>query len=66
MSIEKKLEVKIAQNKGSVYEIRYQGGGQTPDSLTGLYTTRANAQRDIDSYVPARPKKVKKDGKTNS
>jgi len=66
MSAERNLEVRIARNKGSVYEIGYVGGGQTPDSLTGLYTKRASAQRDIDNYVPARPKKVKQNGKTNS
>lgn len=64
---EKQLEVRIVPNRGSVYEIKYQGGGQVPDSLLGMYTTRVNAQRDIDNYIPARPKKkVTKDGKTNS
>ena len=63
---EKQLEAREVPNRGTLYEIKYQGGGQVPDCLLGSYTSKASAQFDIDHYVPARPKKVAKDGKTNS
>lgn len=63
---EKQLEVRIARNVGSIYEIKYAGGGQVPDNLSGYYTKRVDAQRAIDTYVPARPKKkVKQNEQTN-
>ena len=35
----------------AMYEIYYEGGGEVPTTLTGLYTSQLMAQKDIDMYL---------------
>lgn len=41
-------------------------GGKIPDCLSGLFTTRAVAKSEIDTYVNSRPTKEKNSGETLS
>lgn len=36
--------------------IQFEGGGRLPDELSGIYTKRSFAQRDIDSYLKRKNK----------
>lgn len=40
------------------YRVRYNGGGQLPVELSGLYTSRKEADRAIAAYIPK--KRVRK------
>jgi len=63
----KELKVRPVRAKGSVYEIYYEGGGQVPDALTGLYTKISNALQAIKFYTPPKAKKkVNKDESKSS
>lgn len=57
----KKLNIRPATNKGSLYEVYYEGGGQVPGCLSGLYNRRSVAWAAVEKYVPPAPKKVTKD-----
>lgn len=48
----KKLVIKSAPY--SMFKIGYEGGGETPDDLKGLYTSQVNAQKQLDSYLKKR------------
>ena len=60
----KELKVRPVKAKGSVYEIYFEGGGQVPDTLKGLYTRISNAMQAIKYYTP--PKTEKKVAKNES
>lgn len=62
----KQLKIQPVPQKGSVYQIRYEGGGQVPDKLNGLYTSKQTAQSAIDRYNLSKPKRGKKNEQTNS
>lgn len=57
----KELKVRTVPLKGSVYEVYYDGGGQVPEVLKGMYTSIRNALMAISYYTP--PKKSKKEDK---
>ncbi|QXN67704.1 hypothetical protein [Vibrio phage VP41s3] len=48
---EKKLIVELVPNSGTLYSIRYEGGGQVPEFLKGEYTSYAEANRRITQYL---------------
>ncbi|MBL4940479.1 MAG: hypothetical protein JKY81_02305 [Colwellia sp.] len=59
----KELRVRVAANQGSMHEIYYEGGGQVPESLSGLYNKVTYALHAISQYKPVkRTKKDSKDG----
>tara|TARA_R110002096_G_scaffold49054_1_gene129861 strand:+ start:260 stop:469 length:210 start_codon:yes stop_codon:yes gene_type:complete len=47
----KELKVRVAAGKGSLREVYWEGGGEVPQVLTGLYTGLHSAQADIDKYI---------------
>jgi|TARA_R110000824_G_scaffold193392_1_gene375803 hypothetical protein len=47
----KELKVRVATGKGSLREIYWEGGGEVPQVLNGLYTGIQDAQRDIVKYL---------------
>lgn len=51
MAAKKELIVEIAPNQGTLYEIKYEGGGQVPEFLKGLYTSRVEANNRITQYL---------------
>jgi len=53
-------ELKIRYAKNNSYEIYYEGGGELPKELHGLYTDHRTAQRAIDKYLTNRPKRAAK------
>jgi hypothetical protein len=57
----KELKFRSAGTMGSMIEIFYEGGGQVPEELTGLWTDRVRANNAIDLY---RIRKEVKSGKT--
>jgi len=61
MAKEKKL---IIEFELGLYKIRYEGGGQLPEKLSGLWISREQAQFQIDMYLDK--KAQKKDGKGKS
>lgn len=60
---EKKLIVELLPNEGTLYVIRYEGGGQLPQFLEGKYTSYAEANRRITQYLTTE-KRGAKNGKT--
>lgn len=47
----KELKVRVAAGKGSLKEIYWEGGGEVPQVLTGLYTSLQDAQVSITKYM---------------
>lgn len=47
----KELKVRVAAGKGSLREIYWEGGGEVPQVLNGLYTGLQDAQTDINKYI---------------
>ncbi len=47
----KELEIVLEENSGTLYKIQYAGGGQVPDMLHSLFTSRVIAQAYIDDYL---------------
>ena len=62
---EKKLIVELSPNDGTLYVIKYEGGGQLPKFLEGKYTSYVEANRRIAQYL-ATEKRGAKNGKTAS
>jgi hypothetical protein len=60
---EKKLIVELAENEGTLYKIRFEGGGQVPEFLSGKYTSYVEANRRIERYLKLE-KRGAKNGKT--
>ena len=56
----KELKVRVVPNKGVLYELYFEGGGQLPESMSGCFTTKLAAQRRADTYVAPEPKAEKK------
>lgn len=48
---EKKLIVELVPNQGTLYVIKYEGGGQLPKFLEGEYTSYAEANQRIKQYL---------------
>ena len=44
------------------FEVKYNGGGQRPESLTGYFTSPAEAQKAIDAYLTTKKPRAKKNG----
>jgi hypothetical protein len=56
-------ELIVKTMKVGVYQIGYEGGGETPDKLKGDWNRKAMANSAIKSFLMSRPKpkpKVKK------
>ena len=43
-----------SSNGRSIYEVYYEGGGELPKSLIGLYTSHIEAQKAIDTYLASK------------
>lgn len=43
-----KKNLEIVPNGTGMYKIQFEGGGEVPDALKGLYTSHYFAQKDID------------------
>lgn len=56
----------IAYTDGFLVRIRFDGGGEVPEDLKGLYTSKLNAQEAIDAYLSTRRVRKPKDGKRES
>lgn len=56
-------------NVGPLIRIKWEGGGQMPKALSGLYTNRAELEASVAAYEAAKKpsrqaeRKVKEDGK---
>ncbi len=48
-----------ARSNTSLYEIYFEGGGEVPQALKGLYTSHTEAQRAAASYANSRRKYYK-------
>lgn len=55
-------ELKIRPHKAGpmMYEVYYEGGGELPRELSGLFTSPSFAQREIDLYKIRRSHSTKK------
>lgn len=49
-----KKELLVKRDYEGWFTIQYDGGGQVPEVLKGIYTKTAYAQRAIDSYLKER------------
>jgi hypothetical protein len=47
----KELKMRVAAGKGSLREVYWEGGGEVPQALKGLYTSVQDAQVDINKYL---------------
>lgn len=47
----KELRIRVAAGKGCMREIYWEGGGEVPKSLNGLYTSIQDAQKGIQKYM---------------
>ncbi len=44
----------VPYSEGFLVRVRYEGGGEVPEVLSGHYTSTAEAQKAIDTYIPTR------------
>lgn len=51
MTASKQLLTRTRPNAGSMYEIYFEGGGQVPGKLTGLYSSAKAALQAIDMHM---------------
>jgi len=56
----KELEVK---SQGFSYGVRWIGGGEIPQDLSGLFTSQKKAEEAIDHYLTTRRVRKPKDAK---
>ena len=47
----KELRIRVAAGKGCMREIYWEGGGEVPPALNGLYTSIQDAQKGIAKYL---------------
>jgi hypothetical protein len=47
----KELKIRVTQGNGSLKDIYWEGGGEVPQALSGLYTGHIAAQVAIDKYL---------------
>ena len=47
----KELKTRYSSKMGNMLEVYYEGGGQIPQVLAGLYTDLTTAQIAINTYV---------------
>ncbi|ADX87692.1 hypothetical protein [Vibrio phage JSF23] len=64
MAVTKEFKVEITDNEGTLYEIKFEGGGQVPEFLKGQYTSRAFAWQRIKQYLATEKRGAKANGKT--
>lgn len=58
-------KVLVPYYEGRMVKIKYEGGGQLPEELSGMYTSVGEANKAISNYTPKRtPKKVTKNAKS--
>jgi hypothetical protein len=50
MGAKPKKKLEIVPNGKGMYQIKFQGGGEVPEILSGLYTSHYFANRDIARY----------------
>lgn len=50
-SVKKQLFIGKASGQSSMYRIMYEGGGEVPDILKGLWTSAPFAQGAIDGFL---------------
>lgn len=60
---DKAFVVELVPNSGTLYKIRFEGGGQVPEYLKGEYTSHAEANNRIKQYL-ATEKRGAKNAKT--
>lgn len=58
-SKEKNLKIYRVKNSG-LYAIKFVGGGQLPDDLSGMYTSPALAEKAIEKFLEPKPKRTTK------
>lgn len=51
-----KKELRIRRNTEGLFEVYFEGGGQVPDCLTGLYNKYIYAGRAVATYKASKPK----------
>ena len=56
----KELRIRISPKTPNLYDVYYEGGGELPESLSGLYVSEKDAQYAIDMYLSNRKRKIKK------
>ena len=56
---EKEVEV-VASSKGYHYSLRFKTGGEMPEVLSGLYTSRMEALKAVEAYPKPEKKASKK------
>ena len=51
-------ELEIVNLSGyNLFKIQFTSGGQLPDYMSGTYTKKEYAQKDIDTYLASKEKK---------
>ena len=63
MSEEKGFKIERANNS-MLWEIKFEGGGQIPNALTGLYTSKRDAEQAIARFQSGVRKRIAKTSKT--
>ena len=53
----KELKVRPVKQLGTMLEIYYEGGGEVPAALSGMYTSSSVAQQAINAYLSQRKEK---------
>ena len=57
----KEKELTIVRTRGTgMYHVQFEGGGQLPKELEGLFTDKGTAQQKIDMYVELKKTKSTK------
>ena len=44
----------VRPNGSGLYKVIYEGGGELPKVLSGLYTSKRQANKDIDIYLTSK------------
>lgn len=64
--VEYKGYMVVPERQGSMLVIKMKGQGPVPDPLRGVFTSRGEAHKAIDSYLDSLLKKGKSNGKAKS
>lgn len=56
-SKEKNLKICKVKNSG-LFAIKFVGGGQLPDDLSGMFTAPALAEKAIEKHMEPKPKRT--------
>ena len=56
----------VLESTGFMFRLSWEGGGEVPQALSGLYTSAAEAEKAKQAYLSTRRNRKKSDGNSKS